>query len=149
MHHFFCDLELANTTIAYDHEIFTDHMQSFNHFYYKIWFTQNLCNFFNNDLEFANLNLGQVYDTTSGHFYVRYESPIFLHKKSIDRTQILNLFFSMTMNLLKWRHFSVILDIYIYKGGTKGVWSEVKYVIYLLSYEYTLWNNIFISIIIC
>lgn len=42
----FGDLELANTTIAYDHEIFTDHMQSFNHFYYKIWFTQNLCNFF-------------------------------------------------------------------------------------------------------
>lgn len=25
----FGDLELANTTIAYDHEIFTDHMQSF------------------------------------------------------------------------------------------------------------------------
>lgn len=97
----FGDLEFANTTIAYDHEIFTDHMQSFNHFITKYGLHRTYAIFFNNDLEFANLNLGQVYDTTLGHFYVRYERPIFLHKKGIDRTQILNLFFSMTMNLLK------------------------------------------------
>lgn len=52
---------------------FTSYKQSlcqivpFNNFRYKIWPRQELCSFFNNDLESAQLNLGQNHDTYSGH----------------------------------------------------------------------------------
>lgn len=97
----FGDLELANTTKPTIMRYLQITCNLLIIFITKYGLHRTYAIFFNNDLEFANLNLGQVYDTTSGHFYVRYERPIFLHKKGIDRTQILNLFFSMTMNLLK------------------------------------------------
>lgn len=50
--------------------------------------------FFNSDLELAQLNLGQLHDNTQvlGYLYVKYERLMFLHKKGIDQTQIMNFF---------------------------------------------------------
>lgn len=65
-------------------------------------FTGNM-HYLDSDFEFAHPNLVQIPDTTTGHKHkhnlIMQERPLCLHKKGKDRKQIINSFFSITLNL--------------------------------------------------